>query len=95
MTDPPAFPVVIAEWNRNAREVVRVSLDSYRGNYTFDVRVWWFSGSELKPGKTGITLSLKHLPAMAQALIESEQRARDMGLVDDGAGPPTIEGRGQ
>lgn len=80
MSKEPAFPIVIAEWERNAREVVRVALDCYRGAYTIDVRVWWFSGSTLKPGKTGITLSVKHVTGLADALAKADSRARELRL---------------
>lgn len=78
------FPIVIAEWERNAREVVRVSLDSYRGSYTIDIRVWWLSGRELKPGKTGITLGIRNLDQLAKAVVDARERASEIGLVTRG-----------
>jgi len=79
-----AFPIIIAEWDRNAREVVRVALDRYNGRYTINVRVWFHDGATLKPSKSGITLSTKHLPALTEALARSLDAARDFGLLDDG-----------
>ena len=76
------FPIVIAEWDRNAREVVRVALDQYSGRYTINARVWYRDGDQLKPTKTGITLSAKHLPALAAALAKAATRAVEMGLID-------------
>ncbi|MDP1868448.1 MAG: transcriptional coactivator p15/PC4 family protein [Bradyrhizobium sp.] len=81
MTD---YPVVIAEWERNALEVVRVSLDCYRGHYTIDIRVWWFAGKDLKPGKTGITLGVRNLEQLAKAINDARARAAEIGLVDRG-----------
>jgi hypothetical protein len=86
------FPLVIAEWDRNAREVIRVALDHYRGRHTIDIRVWYHADdvlklekSVLKPGKTGITLAVKHLGAMADAMAKALDEARELGLlVDDG-----------
>src|SRR6266702_4403810 len=34
----PGFPVVIAEWPRNDREIVRVALDRFNGRFTIDLR---------------------------------------------------------
>lgn len=82
---PNQFPIVIAEWDRNAREVMRVALDYYNGRHTINVRVWYHDDDGLKPGKTGITLAVKHLPALADALAKAERRARELGLVDGGA----------
>jgi|SRR5450759_5497308 hypothetical protein len=79
------FPLVIAEWDRNAREVIRVALDHYQGRHTVNFRVWYHDGDVLKPGKSGITLSVKHLPAMADAMAKALDEARELGLlVDDG-----------
>lgn len=79
------FPLVIAEWPRNKREVWRVALDQYQGRYTLNARVWWHDDEDvLKPGKTGITVSVKHLPAMADALAKALARAIELGLVEEG-----------
>ena len=78
-----AFPIVIAEWDRNKREIVRVALDRYNGRHTINARVWYRDGDELKPSKTGITLASKHLPALAEALAAAAQRARELGLIDE------------
>jgi Transcriptional Coactivator p15 (PC4) len=86
------FPLVISEWDRNAREVIRVALDHYQGRHTIDIRVWYHADdvlklekSVLKPGKTGITLAVKHLPAIANAMAKALDEARELGLlVDDG-----------
>ena len=82
---PLSFPIVIAEWDRNAREVVRVALDYYSGRHTVNARVWYHDDDGLKPGKTGITLAVKHLPALADALVKAEHRARELGLIEGGA----------
>jgi hypothetical protein len=81
----PLYPLVVAEWPRNAREVIRVALDQYQGRHTVNVRVWWHDeDGVLKPGKSGITLSLKRLPAMADALGAALVRAIELGLVEEG-----------
>lgn len=82
--DPKPFPIIIAEWDRNAREVVRVALDFYSGRHTVNARVWFHSDDGLRPGKTGITLSVKHLPALADALAKAERQARELGLIEGG-----------
>jgi hypothetical protein len=84
VTNPVAFPLVIAEWDRNSREVVRVALDRYNGWHTVNARVWYRDGDTLKPSKSGITLALKHLPLLADALARSLDAARELGLLDDG-----------
>lgn len=76
------FPIIISEWDRNAREIVRVALDQFNGRHTVNVRVWYRDGDSVKPSKTGITLSIKHLPQLATALSLALTVAREAGLVD-------------
>jgi hypothetical protein len=80
----PEFPLVIAEWDRNSREVVRVALDQYNGRHTINARVWYRDGDEVKPSKSGITLAVKHLPALADAIGKALDRAGLLGLLNDG-----------
>ncbi len=76
------LPITVAEWERNSREVVRVGLEHYNGRDTINVRVWYRDDDDmLKPGKTGITLALKHLPAMAAGLAAAMAKAEELGLL--------------
>ena len=84
---PSAFPIVIAQWDRNAREVVRVALDRYSERNTIDLRIWYRDGDQLRPARAGVTLSLKHLPALAQAIAEALRQAKALRLLDDGGQP--------
>jgi hypothetical protein len=63
---------------------VRVALDQYNGRHTINLRVWYRDGGTVKPGKSGITLSLKHLPALAEAVGKSLVHSIELGLVDAG-----------
>lgn len=78
------LPVLVRAWDRNAREVVRVALDKFNGRPTINVRVWYRDGGDLKPSKSGITLSVKHIPALAESLNAALARAGELGLLDDG-----------
>ncbi len=80
------YPLVIAQWDRNAREVIRVALDQYNGHNTVNVRVWYRDGDTLKPGKTGITVGVKHLAALAEASGKALERAIDLGLIQYAGG---------
>jgi hypothetical protein len=79
--DRPAL--VVAEWDRNSREVVRVALDQFKRHRTVSARIWYRAGIEIKLGKGGLTLGLKHLPALADALAKALAQARELGLLDD------------
>jgi hypothetical protein len=82
---PDPFPIIIAEWARNSREVVRVALDQYNGRHTVNARVWYRDADDdLRPGKSGLALSIKHLPALADALQKAMREASTKGLLEFG-----------
>jgi hypothetical protein len=81
--DAQALPLTVAEWPRNARETIRVRLDRFNGRHTVDVRCWWTDkNGELKPGRSGITISVRHLPQIAQAFADALRKhaAIDLAL---------------
>ncbi len=78
----PDLPLTLAEWPRNGRETVRVRLDRYNGHVVVDCRCWWSDAAgELKPGRSGLTLAVRHLPALADALAATLKQAQDTGLL--------------
>ena len=79
---PATVPTVVAEWPRSNRETVRVALDQYYGRAVIDVRTWFDYGSGPRAGKAGITLTIKHLPMLVQALAEAERQAIAAGLLE-------------
>ena len=49
---------VIAEWQKNSRETLRVRLDEYQGQRVIDCRAWYADkAGNLKPGRGGLTVS--------------------------------------
>lgn len=79
----PAYPIIIAEWPRNSRQIVRVALDPYNNRETIDVRSWWQDGEgDWRPGRGGLTLAVKHLRALADGLADALDRARTLGLIE-------------
>jgi len=75
-------PVIIAQWELNSRESLRVELHEYRGTQLIGIRKW-FAGANgaMAPGKSGINLSLKHLPRLAEAVNEALSKALEDGLI--------------
>lgn len=74
--------IFIAEWPKNRRETLRVRLDTYQGRTIVDCRCWYEDGGTLKPGRSGLTLGTRHLPALAQALAQAVETATASGLID-------------
>ena len=83
--DVSSYPLVIAEWDRNSREIVRVAIDQFNGRQTVNARIWYRDDNDdLRPGKTGLTLAVKHLAPLADAMAKALEQARELGLVDGG-----------
>jgi hypothetical protein len=78
------LPVIIAQWRRNTRDTVMVRIDQFNGTAVIDIRNWWMSPTgELRPGPSGITMSVRHLPSLAHALTKAEATARELGLLTE------------
>src|SRR5271170_2569064 len=84
-TAPSGLPLVIAEWPRNSREIVHISLDRFN-TFTIDVRTWWRDANgTFKPGPAGLTLpsstfgnspKVSSAPSGAQRRSASWRRSR-------------------
>lgn len=79
--------IIIAEWPVNSRETMRVRLDTYQGSNIIDLRRWYAAGDgTLKPGRGGLTIAIRHLPALASALAKVMETANATGFIP-GDGP--------
>ena len=79
----PTLPVIVAEIPKNQAEAFRVTLNSFKGSTVIDIRTFFRNGDELKPTRSGLSTSVRHLPALAAAMTEALARARSMGLVEE------------
>jgi hypothetical protein len=74
---------VVAEWPINKRETVRLSIEKYNGVWLINLRKWFDADDgEMRPGKHGIALSVKHLPRLAEAISAAHRIAISQELVD-------------
>jgi hypothetical protein len=74
-------PITVAEWQRNSRETMRIRLDTYQGCAVVDCRAWYAGADgELRPGRSGLTIGVKHLPALASAFALALDEARKQGF---------------
>lgn len=75
--------IIVAEWPKSVRESLRVTLDEFQGRPVVDVRTWWWTeAGELRPGKSGLTVSTRHVRQLADALTEAAKQAEERGLID-------------
>ena len=75
--------IIIAEWQKNSREILRVRLDTFKGQAVICCRAWYTaSDGTLKPGHGGLTVSIRHLPALASALAKAVEAANAARLLE-------------
>ena len=81
----PQFPLVIAQCQRSADEVVRVAIDDERGNAVVDIRIFatFTMARALTPTKRGLTVPPEMLPDLIDTLQDAATRARRLGLLSD------------
>lgn len=77
--------VICAQFRRNKRESVKVSLANFRGTTTIDVRCWYTTDDGDWPTRAGITISAKHLPELAAGINRALDEATARGLVKSDA----------
>ena len=74
--------IIIAEWPKNSRETLRVRIDSFKDQAVICCRSWYpASDGSMKPGRGGLTVSIRHLPALASALAKAVETASASGLL--------------
>ena len=85
---------LIAQFEKNATEVVRVSLTEYRGRKLVDVRVYYSDDEgQYYPTKKGVSLSVDVYPDFKRALLELEKILLERDLInpEDLADVPAVE----
>jgi len=85
---------LIAQFEKNATEVVRVSLTEYRGRKLVDVRVYYSDDEgQYRPTKKGVSLSVEVYPDFKRALLELEKILLERDLInpEDLADVPAVE----
>jgi cation transport regulator ChaB len=72
---------IIADIPKNTREVLRVELDEFSGRQLISARTWYRDGDDLKPTAKGLSIDIKHLSALREAIAEAEAQAKAAGLL--------------
>lgn len=65
------MPQLIAKFDKNATEEVRISLTEYKGHELMDLRVYYCPpDGEAVPTKKGITISIELYPELKEAILK-------------------------
>ena len=79
--------IIIAEWRKNSREIMKVRLDTYKGQPVICIRAWYEGkNGTMKPGSGGLTIGIKHLPALATGITKALAAAKAEGLFAEEGG---------
>lgn len=85
MSDGPE--TIVAEIEKNARERIRVTLDTYRGHRLVGFRVWVPNGDTEVPTKAGIVMRVDLVDELIAALEAARTEAIMRGWLELGEPP--------
>ena len=71
---------IIASFEKNAKEEVRVTLNEFKGRTMFHIRAYYQENDEWKPGK-GIGLTTDKYTELAEAILRLGERLTRDGLI--------------
>ena len=75
-------PIVIADFQKNKTEDIKLSLTEYQGHKLIDFRVYFKNNEgESKPTKKGITVNVKFFPELKQAIMDAEKILKEKELI--------------
>ena len=75
-------PIVIANFQKNKTEDIKLSLTEYQGHKLIDFRVYYKDKEgESKPTKKGITVNVKFFPELKEAIMEAEKILKEKELI--------------
>jgi len=83
--DAPAGPgesAVISTFEKNKKEEVRVSVETFHGRNIINIRVYYKDDDgTMKPGKQGIALAVERYKDLAGAILDLGQHLKSKGLI--------------
>jgi hypothetical protein len=85
-------PVIIAEWEINSRgERARVTIEKFNRAWLINIRKWYAAGDgEMRPGRQGIALAIKHLPQLTEAMNAALAAANERELISEPGAAPAV-----
>ena len=74
--------ILVAQFERNKKEEVRVSVDTFHGRKLINIRVYYKDDDgTMKPGKQGIALGVDRYKDFAGAILAAGQHLKTQGLI--------------
>jgi Transcriptional Coactivator p15 (PC4) len=76
---------LVAQFEKNSKEEVRVSLDDFRGRKIINMRVYYRSDNgEWLPGRQGLALGVDRYRDLAEAMLKVGEALQAQGLLPGG-----------
>ena len=74
---------LICQIEKNSREEIRVQLREFKGHQLLDIRTFYFTseGGEAKPSPKGVSVAIRLLPQLKEAVLEAEKVLKEQGLM--------------
>ena len=73
---------VVAQFEKNKKEEVRVSVETFHGRKLINIRVFYKDDDgTMKPGKQGLALAVDRYKDFAGAVLELGQHLKSNGLI--------------
>jgi hypothetical protein len=73
---------LVAQFEKNSKEEVRVSIDDFRGRKIINIRVYYRSDSgQWLPGKQGLALAVDRYRDLADAMLRLGEELQARGLL--------------
>ena len=74
--------VIVAQFEKNKKEEVRVSVGSFHGRQIINMRVFFKDDDGIwKPGKQGLALSVERYKDLAGAIVQVGEHLKSKGLL--------------
>jgi hypothetical protein len=77
----PEEPKVIARFEKNSKEEVRLSVELFHGRRIINLRVYYREGEEWKPGRQGLALGVERYKDLADAVLQLGQHLKAGGML--------------
>ena len=78
----------VAQFEKNSKEEIRVSIDEFRGTKIINIRVFYRSPTgEWLPGKQGIAMKVDRYRELASAILQLGEALQDEGLLPTSVEP--------
>ncbi|RME87861.1 MAG: transcriptional regulator [Candidatus Hydrogenedentota bacterium] len=67
-------PILLHEFQKNSKEIVRVEISEYRGKKLLNIRTWFLNDEgQYLPSKKGIAVSVEKIPELIDALKKAKE----------------------